>query len=238
MFRRFLERQRLELVEEPQPELLNDLKNRGVVAFEGGEPVLTLYGLMCFGREPQRFRPTMNAWIDMVAYAGTDRAADVILHGEARGRIDEQVERALGWFRALGMQETYTEEMRRVDRPPVPLRALREALVNAVVHRDYAVLGSKVLLEVFADRLDITSPGELPNHMTVETALAGGHPRSRNELLAHFMTVMGWMELRGRGLPIIRHEMREANGTEPRLQNSLDGRYVRLSLRIRPEDNT
>ncbi len=233
IFRRFLERQRLDLVEEPQPELLNDLRNRGVVTLEAGEPRLTLYGLLCFGREPQKFRPTLNAWIDMVAYSGSDRASDVLLHGEARGRIDEQIERALGWFKALGVQETYTDEQRRVDRPRVPLRALREGLVNAVVHRDYAILGSKVLLEVFADRVDVTSPGELPNHMTVATAMAGGHPRSRNELLAHFMTVMGWMELRGRGLPIIRQEMREHNGTEPRLENSLDGRYLRLSLTVR-----
>ena len=235
VFREFLARQRLDLIEEPQPELLNDLKNRGVVTLEGGEPRLTLYGLLCFGREPQKFRPTLNAWVDMVAYSGSDRASDVLLHGEARGRIDEQVERAMGWFKVLGVQETYTDEQRRIDRPPVPLRALREGLVNALVHRDYAILGSKVLLEVFADRVDITSPGELPNHMTVASAMSGGHPRSRNELLAHFMTVMGWMELRGRGLPIIRREMREANGTEPRLVNNLDGRFVRLSLEIRPE---
>lgn len=233
VFRRFLERQRLDLVEEPQPELLSDLRNRGVVAIEGGEPRLTLYGLLCFGREPQKFRPTLYAWIDLVAYRGTDRSSEVLLHGEARGRIDEQVERALGWFKALGVQETYTDEGRRIDRPRVPLRVLREALVNAVVHRDYAILGSKVLLEAFADRVDVTSPGELPNHMTVATALAGGHPRSRNELLAHFMTVMGWMELRGRGLPIIRQEMLRFNGTEPRLENSLDGRYVRLSFSSR-----
>lgn len=230
--RKFLERQGLDLVEEPQPEWLSDLKNRGLIAFEDSTPRLTLYGLLCFGREPQKFRPTLNAWVDMVAYSSTDRASEVLLHGEARGRIDEQVERALGWFRALGNTETYTAEQRRVDRPLIPLRALREALVNAVVHRDYAILGSKVLLEVFSDRIDITSPGELPNHMTVAAALAGGHPRSRNELLAHFMTVMGWMELRGRGLPIIRKEMQTFNGSELRLVNSRDGRYLRLSLTL------
>jgi len=202
--RRFFERQRLDIVEEPQPEWLNDLENRGLIGIEGGEPRLTLYGLLCFGREPQKFRPTMNAWIDMAAYGGTDRASEVLLHGEARGRIDEQVERALGWFKALGNKETYADDQRRIDRPLVPQRALREALVNAVVHRDYAITGSKILLEVFSDRVDVTSAGELPNHMRVETALAGGHPRTRNELLAHFMTVMGWMELRGRGLPIVR----------------------------------
>jgi ATP-dependent DNA helicase RecG len=114
--------------------------------------------------------------------------------------------------------------------PIVPTRALREALVNAVAHRDYAILGAKVLFEVFADRVVITSPGELPNCLREESALAGGHPRSRNELMANFLQVRGLMEKRGRGLPIIRKEMLAFNGTEPSLRNERQERYVRLTL--------
>lgn len=231
VFRAFLERQGVDLEEEPQPDLLSDLRHRGVVAEEGGEPRLTLYGLMCFGRQPQSFSPTRSAWIDLVAYAGDDRADDVILRGEARGRLDEQVERALGWLKALGIRETYEDPLYRTDHPLVPERALREGLVNAVVHRDYAILGSKILLEVFAHRIDITSPGELPNHLTVASALAG-HPRSRNELMAHYMVARRMMEMRGRGLPIVRREMRAWNGTEPELINDIDGRFVRLRLQL------
>jgi hypothetical protein len=54
-----------------------------------------------------------------------------------------------------------------------------EAVVNAVIHRDYAITGSQVLLEVFDDRI-VTSPSALPNHITVEQARSGGAPRSRN----------------------------------------------------------
>ena len=230
-FRSFLERQGFDLEEDPQPGALNDLHHRGVAVLEGGEPRLTLYGLMCFGRSPQSFRPTRSAWAEMVAYAGNDRSDDVILRGEARGRLDEQVDRALGWIKALGTRETYEDPLYRTDHPLVPERALREGLVNAVVHRDYAILGSKVLLEVFVDRVDITSPGELPNHLAVESALAG-HPRSRNELMANFMVVRRMMEMRGRGLPIVRREMRAFNGTEPELINDAGGRFVRLRLRL------
>lgn len=229
VFRSFLERQGVDLEEEPQPNRLSDLRNHGLVTREAKEDRLTLYGLMCFGRSPQSFRPTRSAWTEMVAYAGTDRADDVILRGEAKGRIDEQVERALGWTRALGTRESYEDPLYRTDHPLIPEKALREGLVNAVVHRDYAILGSKVLLEVFSDRVDITSPGELPNHLTVESALAG-HPRSRNELMAHFMLVRRMMEMRGRGLPIVRREMRAFNGTEPELINDTSGRFVRLRL--------
>jgi predicted HTH transcriptional regulator len=87
------------------------------------------------------------------------------------------------------------------------------------------VLGSKTLIEVFRNRIDVTSPGVLPNHMTVASALAGGHPRTHNELIANYMTARGLMEVRGRGLPIIAREMREWNGTQPTMVSSDDGRF-------------
>jgi ATP-dependent DNA helicase RecG len=228
-FREFLARQGLDVSGEPQPDYEQDLLNRGVLDEDDGKLLATVYGLLCFGRDPQGFVLTANAWIDCVAYAGTDRADDVILTGKATGRVNEQVERALGWIQALGIQERYGP-VERTDSTVVPTRALREALVNAVAHRDYAVLGSKVLLEVFVDRVVITSPGELPNNLRVAAALAGGHPRSRNELIANFLMVSGLMEKRGRGLPIIRREMQGFSGTEPELLSDRDARFVRLTL--------
>lgn len=87
--------------------------------------------------------------------------------------------------------------------------------MNAVAHLDYAILGSRVLLEVFDDRVDVTSPGTLPNHTTPESVMAVGHPRSRNESMASFLQVRRLMEQRGRGGPLLRRWMREFNGTEP-----------------------
>jgi ATP-dependent DNA helicase RecG len=228
-FRRFLEKQGLDLTTDPQPDLGTELRNRSISGVEDGEPRLTLYGVLCFGRQPQRFSVTQNAWVELVAYAGAERADEVILRGEAKGRADEQVERAIGWTKALGVHETY-EGPHRKDVPLVPDRALREAVVNAVAHRDYAVLGSKSFVEVFTDRVDITSPGVLPNHITEAAALAGGNPRARNQLIANFLSVARLMEQRGRGLPIVRREMNQFNGTEPRLVSSSDGGFVRLTL--------
>jgi ATP-dependent DNA helicase RecG len=228
-FRTFLERQGLELDEEPQPEIGADLRTRMVAREIGGETCLTVYGALCFGKTPQACLPLQSAWIDLVAYAGADRADAVILHGEAKGRLDEQIERAVGWLKALGMQERY-DGIHREESLVVPERAFREVIVNAVAHRDYAILGSSVLVEVFADRLDVTSPGTLPNHMTEATVLAGAAPRARNQLIAHFLLVSRLMERRGRGFPIMRKEMRAFNGTEPGLVSSQDGRFVRVTL--------
>lgn len=230
-FREFLRALGLEIEVEPQPGVEDDLRNRGVLIEIDGEPRPTLYGILAFGRDPQRYPQTSNFWVECVAYLGTDRAADVVLSGEGKGRLDEQVRRAVGWVRGLGKFESYRGLVRE-DVPLVPEKALREAVVNAVAHRDYAVTGSKVLLEVFADRIDVTSPGLLPNHLTVESVRAGGHPRSRNELIANYMVVSRLMEQRGRGWPVMRRAMREFNGTEPGLVEDEGGKFVRVSLRL------
>ena len=86
--------------------------------------------------------------------------------------------------------------------------------------------------KLFRDRIDVTSPGVLPNHTTVASALAGGHPRTRNELIANYLMARGLMEVRGRGLPIIAREMREWNGTVPEMVSSNEGRFVRLTLKL------
>jgi ATP-dependent DNA helicase RecG len=230
-FRSYLRAQGLDTDDEPQPTTEDDLRNRGVLTELDGALHPTLYGLLAFGRQPQGTPQTASFWVECVAYDGVDRATNVSLVGEAKGRLDEQVHRALGWIRSLGRVERYRGLIRE-DVPLVPERALREALVNAVVHRDYAITGSKVLFEVFSDRIDVTSPGTLPNHMTPESARSGGHPRSRNELLANFMLVKGVMEQRGRGWPVMRRAMREFNGTDAELFQDETGRFVRVTLRL------
>ena len=150
---------------------------------------------------------------------------------DVTGRLDEQVRRAVGWFQGLGRFESYRGLLRE-DRWLLPEAALREALVNAVVHRDYAITGSKVLFEVFSRHVDVSSPGTLPNHMSVESVRAGAHSRSRNELMANYMVVKGFMEQRGRGWPVMRKAMFEFNGTEPDILQDDKGGYVRVTFRL------
>ena len=217
--------------EDPQPDIEHDLRNRGVLVDLGGEMRATLYGMMAFGKFPQRYPQTGNFRIECVAYAGDDRASDVLQVAESAGRLDEQVNRAVGWFRGLTRFESYREFIRE-DRYLLPRAAVREALVNAVTHRDYAVTGSMAFLEVFNNRVDVTSPGSLPNHMTVEQVRAGANPRSRNDSMGHFMAAMGFMEKRGRGWLVMRREMMVFNGTEPDLVNDERNKFVRVSFRM------
>ena len=234
-FRAYLQELGLDTEDEPQPNDEDDLRNRGVLADLGGVLHPTLYGVLAFGKEPQRYPQTRNFRVQCVSYQGDDRASNVLQVADTAGRLDEQVRRALGWFSGLGRFESYRGLIRE-DRPLLPQVALREALVNAVVHRDYAVTGSKVLLECFATHVDVTSPGGLPNHMRVESVRAGGHPRSRNESMANYMLVMGFMEQRGRGWPVMRRAMREFNGTEPEIIQDESGTYVRVRFHLEPHD--
>lgn len=235
-FERFLDARGFRTDDEPQPATEADLRNFQVVREYDGKYYPTLYGILRFGRTPQAHPYTTSFLVRCAAYEGDDRGTEVILAGEADGRLDEQVRRALGWFRSLGWREKY-EGVEREDIPRLPPEALREALVNAVAHRDYAATGSAVLLDVFPDRAEITSPGTLPNHMTVEAVKVGGGPRSRNELLANFLVECRLMEKRGRGWLIMRNAMRNFNATEPELINSTDGNLVRLTLRFAPPDD-
>ena len=230
-FRSYLAGQGLETDEEPQPNMQSDLRNRNVIADLGGTLHPTLYGIIAFGKEPQRYPQTGNFRVECVAYNGEDRASDVLQVADGRGTLDDQVRRSVGWFLGLGRFESYSGLVRE-DRWLLPELAIREALVNAVVHRDYAITGSKVLFEVFADRVDVSSPGSLPNHMSVESVRAGGVPRSRNELMANFMVVKGLMEQRGRGWPIMRRAMREFNGTEPELDHDALVRSVKVTFQL------
>ena len=232
-FRAYLRRLGFDTTDDPQPNAEDDLRNRDVLVEIGGELHATLYGVLAFGRDPQRYSRTRNFRVECVAYSGEDRASEVLQVASAAGRIDEQVERVTGWFLGLGRYESY-QNLVREDRHMLPRRAIREALANAVTHRDYAITGSKVLLEVFDRHVDVTSPGALPNSMTVERVRAGANPRSRNEALAHFMTAMGYMEQRGRGWLIMRGEMREFNGTEPDLIQDVRNKFVRVSFRLGP----
>jgi ATP-dependent DNA helicase RecG len=232
-FHSYLRSLRIDTDRDPQPDTFDDLRNRGAAAEIGGSLQPTLYGLLAFGKTPQGYPQTQSFFVECVAYDGDGRADLVLQVAEAKGRLGEQVERALGWFSGLPRLETY-RGLRRHDRLLLPLPALREALVNAVAHRDYAITGSKIQLDVFAKRVEVTSPGTLPNHMTADSVRAGGRARSRNESMANCLLALGFMERRGRGWPVMRQAMQDFNGSEPEIEHDRDSGFVRVRFHLDP----
>ena len=211
----------------PKPDVEADPRNRGAVADLARESHPTLYGVMAFGRVPQGYPQTRGFRVRCVAYDGCDRDSAVLCEGDAAGRLRDQVGRAVAWLSGLGRTAARLGPVRE-GRPLLPLAAVREALVNAVVHRDYAIIGSEVALEVFADRVEVTSPGGLRGRMGVENIRAGGFVRTRNELMANYMLAQGLGTRRGRGWQLMRRAMRQFNGTEPAIALGGPGPSLRV----------
>ena len=116
----------------------------------------------------------------------------------------------------------------RRERWDYPLDAVRETLVNAVAHRDYSIAVIDIELALYADRLEVLSPGRLPNTVTVDKMRAG-YRASRNELVKEVLRDYRYIEATGLGVPrkIVRG-MREHNGSEVDLIEEDDRFIVRL----------
>ncbi len=181
---------------------------------------LTLAGVRLCTEEPQRW--LRHAYVQAVSYAGERAEADY--QADARdigGPLDAQVLEALHFVRR-NMLVRAAKETARVERPQFSERAVFEALVNAVAHRDYSMTGMRIRLHLFNDRLELLVPGALANTLTADSL----HLRqaSRNELVVSLLarcpapTGLGrtrMMDRRGDGVPIILKECRELSGRPP-----------------------
>ncbi len=187
---------------------------------DGGDAPLSLAGALLCTRNPQQWLP--HAQIQTVSYAGERH--DVNYQNDARdleGPLDAQIEEALHFVRR-NMLVRATKVTARVERPQFSDRAVFEALVNAVAHRDYSMAGTRVRLHLFANRLELYVPGDLVNTLTTDSL----HLRqaNRNELIVSLLgrcpapAGIGrsyLMDRRGDGVPVILRESQELSGRPP-----------------------
>lgn len=185
-----------------------------------GEPRLTLAGTLLCTQEPQQWLP--HAYIQAVSYAG--ERTDTNYQTDSRdigGPLDRQVADGLHFVRRNMLVRAHKEQG-RADRPQFSERAVFEALVNAVAHRDYSMAGTRIRLHLFGDRLELCVPGALANTLTPDTL----HLRqaNRNELIVSLLarcpapSGVGrslLMDRRGDGVPIIRREVLALSGRLP-----------------------
>lgn len=189
---------------------------------QAGIPRATAAGVLLCTRNPERHLP--NACITATRYRGRDRASGQIDGQEITGPLNRQIAEAVA-FAMRNMRIAARKEPARVDLPQYSGKALFEAIVNAVAHRDYSMRAGRIRLSMFADRLEIQSPGSLPNNLTVESMAT--RQATRNQALTSVLgrmpvgDVQGsedrkyFMERRGDGVPIIRRETRELSGRLP-----------------------
>lgn len=190
----------------------------------------TVAGVLMAAKDPRPWLP--NAYVQAVFYRGVDIRTDQstapyqLDAADIAGPLDVQVVEACR-FVAKNMKVAAFKYMGRLDRPQFDMAAVFEAMVNAVAHRDYSIHGSKIRLRLFSDRLELYSPGSLPNAMTVEDLAY--LQSARNEIITSLLAKCpvppdeAWlttdrrtmMDKRGEGVRIIMDNSERLSGKLP-----------------------
>ena len=171
-------------------------------------------GVLLFGREREVY--FSDAWIQAGRFDGTDRAK-IVDSAALHGPLPKIIEAAIEFVRKHGLHGFDIGAVRRTDAWSLPPVALREAVINAVVHADYAQRGAPIRIAIFDDRVEIESPGLLPPGLTVED-LRRGVSKLRNRVIGRVFQELGLIEQWGSGIQRMSAACRDAGLPPPTLE--------------------
>lgn len=218
LYRRFI-------TENAPEEVMEDLLlKRSLLVQEGREIRASVAGVLMCHETPDDF--LYNSFIQAVYYSGKEKDANYQIDAkDFRGPLDQQIIDAFKFVQKHN-EVSARKEIGRIDQPQYSMRAVFEAIVNAVVHRDYSKSGSKIRLFMFRDRLELYSPGALANTLTIDKLRYS--QATRNELLARLLSEIAlddrdgkqvkrrhFLERRGEGVGIILNESEQLSGKTP-----------------------
>ena len=194
---------------------------------EGDELRPTVAAILLFGKDPQYF--FSHTSIDFIRFDGNDPSYTIINRKEIRGTIDELIRKAVEIIE-ISMLRSYQFS----DTSPAhtniweyPLRAAREAIINAVIHRDYEITSISITIKMFNNRLEIFNPGGLYGLVTKENFGTGSNDY-RNKTLANNLAFFDFIERAGTGISLIRRLMKENGSQEPIFD--INNRYLIVKL--------
>jgi len=203
------------------------LASRELLVCPEGQPDAPLLpsvaGILLLGKTPQQFFP--QARVAVVQYAGT-QMGERLLKREIEGTVPTQLEEAVAWLVRTSLHAIELRGSARHDRDEYPREALREAVLNALAHRDYGQRGDRVRIYAFADRIEIHSPGGLGGPMRLENLL--DKRWSRNATLVQGLAALDVIEELGFGLDRMVAVMAEAGLPAPVFVNNGDTFVVTL----------
>lgn len=204
-----------------------DLLALGLTVREGRRECATVGGILLFGRERLKHFP--DARIRLASFAETDRST-ILDRSDAKADLIEAIEDALTFVRRHTATGMVVEGARRRDVATFPPIALREAIVNAVVHADYAQAGCPIRVAVFADRVEIENPGPLPFGVTL-AEVRRGVSKLRNRVMGRVFHELGLIENWGSGIDRMTRACRDLGLPAPELEEL--GTLFRVTLRAK-----
>ena len=208
----------------PEDEIEDLLIKKRLLVKEGREIHASVAGVLMCHDTPDDY--LYNSFIQVVYYSGKQKDANYQIDAkDFRGPLDQQIIDAFKFVQKHN-KVSARKEIGRIDQPQYSMRAVFEAIVNAVVHRDYSISGSKIRLFMFADRLELYSPGALANTLTIDEL--PHRPVTRNERLSQLLSIVTldddvgsqvkrrhFFERRGEGVGIILNESEQLSGKTP-----------------------
>jgi ATP-dependent DNA helicase RecG len=187
------------------------LIKRGCIVRVGSELQLTYAALLLFGSYPQQWLP--NATILAGRFPGSAFSGTYIKR-DITGNLPEQLRQAEEFIRTNLNSTIRLVGLQHQESLEYPFEAVRELLVNAVTHRDYNLQGDNIHLNIFVDRLEISSPGTLPGPVTLKNLLEARF--ARNAVISQVLSDLGYVERLGYGLDRVVEAVRQAGLLPPR----------------------
>jgi ATP-dependent DNA helicase RecG len=207
----------------------------GLIEYHEGKPLLTRAAAYLFGKDPLRWHPRPG--VEFVRFEGNEKAAKNGTNVVERLRIEAPILRLIGEMESILGERVKQRIVRRDlffrEKFEYPAFAWREALINAIAHRDYSLEGSAVEIWMFDDRIEVRSTGKLPGPVKIQQLLCQGKVHySRNPLITRVLTDRGIMRALGEGLPQIFREMDRHGLNPPELKE--EGNFFCLVFRNTP----
>ncbi|MEE4358758.1 MAG: RNA-binding domain-containing protein [Desulfococcaceae bacterium] len=183
-----------------QEEQLNILLNADIINKTEDTLNATVGGLLIFGKNPQRRLP--HSSIIFAVFSGNDITSELLNKKEICGTLTDIIDNTAGLMELYIPKPSVINGLKREEISNIPRKVIRESLVNAVCHRDYSIANQKITVYKFSDRFEITSPGNLPNTLTVEK-VRYGNSAPRNLFLLKYLDNFRYIDGLGRGIPMM-----------------------------------
>ena len=194
------------------------MRNLGIINNFKGKMYPTFAGFLIFSKDkPQQIGQYSRYVIRCVRYQGNTVATPIIDKLDIDGSLDDQVDVMQKFIlRNISLKATI-QGTKRVERYEYPEEAIRELIANAVIHRDYLITETYTQVNIFANRIEISNPGNLPPGVTIDNIKDSQF--SRNEIIASILKDMDYLEEYGRGIDIVISKMREWGLLDPIFKN-------------------
>jgi len=175
-----------------------------------GRLLLRNAGVLFFAKDVRHFFP--QAYVTCLLAKGRDKA-DILDRKDFCGGVVSDIEESLRFIERNTRTAYRIEKLRREEVPEYPMRALREAITNAVMHRDYFEAGANVFVEIYDDRIEVSNPGGLPKGLT--PAELGTRSVRRNPLIADLLHRIAFIEKAGTGIRRMREDAKKNRSPQP-----------------------